>query len=82
MSGNIAFFGVSWVADLSGSQTFIKYWVQANIHFYIKFVTFNISVSLDREQATFFNPLKPSGNYVYQLLEQPVSLHFIFMGLV
>jgi hypothetical protein len=27
------------------------------------------------------NPLKPSGNYMYHLLQQSVTLHFVFMYL-
>jgi hypothetical protein len=27
-----------------------------------------------------FNPLKPSGNYMYRLLEQEVALHFLMHG--
>jgi hypothetical protein len=29
-----------------------------------------------------FNPLKLSGNYMYHLLQQSVTLHFVFMGFV
>jgi hypothetical protein len=29
-----------------------------------------------------FNPLKPTGNYVYHLLYQSVTVHFVFMDLV
>jgi hypothetical protein len=29
-----------------------------------------------------FNPLKPSGNYMYHLIYQPVTAQFVFMGLV
>jgi len=29
-----------------------------------------------------FNPLKPSGNYMYHLLHQSVIVHSVFMGLL
>jgi D-alanyl-lipoteichoic acid acyltransferase DltB (MBOAT superfamily) len=29
-----------------------------------------------------FNPLKPRGNSVYQLLYQLVTLHFVFVGFI
>jgi hypothetical protein len=28
------------------------------------------------------NPLKPNGNYTYQLLQQSETLHFVFMGFI
>jgi hypothetical protein len=28
------------------------------------------------------NPLKPNGNYMYHLLQQSVTLHFVFMGFI
>jgi D-alanyl-lipoteichoic acid acyltransferase DltB (MBOAT superfamily) len=28
------------------------------------------------------NPLKPNANYVYHLLQQSATLHFVFMGFV
>jgi hypothetical protein len=34
------------------------------------------------EAIMCFNPLKPSGNYVYHLFYQTVTLHFVFMGFV
>jgi hypothetical protein len=32
--------------------------------------------------ASVFNPLRPSGNYMYHLLWQPVTQHFVFMCFV
>jgi hypothetical protein len=29
-----------------------------------------------------FNPLKPNGNYIFHLLQQSVTLYFVFMGFV
>jgi hypothetical protein len=29
-----------------------------------------------------FNPLKPSNNYMYHLLQQSITLHFVFMCFV
>jgi hypothetical protein len=35
---------------------------------------------LTMSKVDYFNPLRPSGNYVNHLLWQPVMLHFVFIG--
>jgi hypothetical protein len=32
--------------------------------------------------SELFNPLKPSNNNMYHLLQQSVTLHYVFMGFV
>jgi hypothetical protein len=39
-------------------------------------------VSYTSELNRIFNPLKPSGVYMYHLLYESVTLHFVFVGLV
>jgi hypothetical protein len=34
------------------------------------------------KELSVFNPLQPSGNYMLQLFQQPISLHFVFMCFV
>jgi hypothetical protein len=40
------------------------------------------SESLFVVSCKIFNPLKPSGNYMFHLLRHSVTLHFVFMGFV
>jgi hypothetical protein len=40
------------------------------------------SINVHVLNGKLINPLKPNGKYMYQLLLQSVTLHFIFMGFV
>jgi hypothetical protein len=35
-----------------------------------------------RTAVCHFNPIKPSGNYMFQVSEQSVMLYFVFMGVL
>jgi hypothetical protein len=41
-----------------------------------------IHVSRAGSLSSSINPLKPSGNYTYHLLQQPETLHFVFLCFV